>query len=94
MNLTFRYTDTTALTHSGAVAPVLLGQFTFLSTVGAFNLNGVYTSQDLPVNPANSTPQTSNGFLTVPAPDGGWTLAMLGSALVGFGLLRRRFRLN
>jgi hypothetical protein len=88
MNVTFKYAGSTSLTAGFSDPPKLLGTFWFTSTVSAINPNGVWVSQDLPL--AGGGFQTAKQPTAVPMPDGGWTVAMLGSALLAIGLLRRR----
>jgi hypothetical protein len=67
---------------------VSLGTFKFESIYGTKQA-GIWGSQDLAYNNPNSV-QVATFETARPLPDGGWTVAMLGSALLAIGLLRRR----
>lgn len=89
MNLTFKFNGPSPLTADFSDPPAFLGTFSFISTISGINPNGVWVSRDL--TPTGSGFQTGTRPAAVPLPDGGWTVAMLGSALLTIGLLRRRF---
>jgi VPDSG-CTERM motif len=83
-NLRFFYTGPTTLV---IFSPLL---FT-VSTSSLLTSFDDWTSRDhSPSNPSVKS-QPNAGEINVPVPDGGSTAALLGSVLVAFGVLRRKF---
>lgn len=92
-----------SFTYGGPVIPFSAFPTSFTSflifTTASFLAFDDWVSTDhFPNGGGPATP--TSGQTLVPAavaasvPDGGWTVALLGSALLGFGLMRRRFGLR
>jgi hypothetical protein len=94
-NVNFRYLGTNGVYQQYIFgSPVIFTQFFVYTSAGNTTTDDWVSVDHLVGSTAivgDGTPSApSGGSLVVSAPDGGWTVAMLGSGLLAIGLLRRR----
>ena len=94
LNVSFTYISNALMRPATSTGEINLGIFSFVSTFGLADPNGVWSSQDLQ-RTGRANPQGASGFIELPTaavPDGGLTVLLLGMGVTGLGWMRRRMR--